>query len=158
MDEPAIAEIDAHMGDAATVDAKEDQIPGLETPAGDRFRGIVLGPGSAGHVDTGLTVGVLHQAAAVEAFPRRAATVAIGRAEQIHGGGQDAFPFDCRRIGLAHGCAAASGQQVNGKQDSGNEMRRARHAFCLAQVPPGCKWFWRLLQHEGFVFQPCQLP
>ena len=60
MDETAIAEIDAHVGNAAAVDAEEDQIPGPQTPAGDRFRSVVLGPRGARDVDAGLTMGVLH--------------------------------------------------------------------------------------------------
>ncbi len=118
MDETAIAEIDAHMGNAAAVDAEEDQIPGPKTPAGDRFRSVVLGPGGARDVDAGLTMGVLHQAAAVETFPRRAAAVTVGRAEQIHGRGENALAIGGLADGGTLGRGTAGTQRKAGqKQD-----------------------------------------
>ena len=132
MDEPAIAQIDAHVGDAAAIDTKEDQIPWLELAAGDRSGSLVLVPGGARHVDTGLTMGVLHQATAVEALPRRAAAVAVGRAQLVHGDGEKAFPHGLAIPLLAHGGTAAAAQQDDGEQETGKRRRETRHVLYLA--------------------------
>ncbi|MPM49203.1 hypothetical protein SDC9_95931 [bioreactor metagenome] len=90
MDELAVTQVDAHMAEGTAHGIEEHQIAGAQVFFVDHFGGVGLLLGNARqHQPLGLLENGAHEAAAIEAGFRAAATASIGDSNEAHGGGDE---------------------------------------------------------------------
>jgi hypothetical protein len=133
------ADIDAHMGIASTLFVEKQQVSGPQLLHRNPVGGAILRPGTAGNIQAGQMIAVLHKATAVKSLSRGVSSIVIAGSHELLRIARSANTVGIAAMARGRGVWTGRGAGRDGQQSGEQEEGESGPNHTYLPSPSTCR-------------------